>query len=1088
MVRKDNVKNRNENNEVSSLCKVRRIKINYINTVLENDGLYYRLVVDMTPAAKKLSRIMTDESELHRIIQHLHPDGVELEGKYRYFNDIIVLKVGNSNKYMHLVKQGNVERKLEDIGVIEIRVFADSEKNELIKTETFKHFIVNASHIRGQKAFFVNTENGLYDKADEIIRCGIPKNTKVEYISKWTSYYGLQASNSTPVTMPKCVIVKDFESEIKDRVDIVKGIVKNECVRKYKKKPDEYADVKHFHVTNDKQKMVPVCPFDGSGIVDIGMAEQWAKDLGLDYIPGSFQIRLCGVKGCLFVMDIKKYITEMNQGIGIITDIDGENFDYNKQEFNVILTQSMFKYGKFYDEDKKSQQWKREFATVLYGYHRTFNICSYAVKYEDLNNTMLCAYQPLQGLSDLAKIDGAIQEICTPTANILKEMHSDIERFLFYIGIQDPDEVQKVSIPPYYQALYYNHSLANDAYVGDKIKNSLQAAVERSYTGKLYLDGNYTVVGSDPFALLQWSFTLDKGRVTGLLGANEIYSNYWNHNNVDKVNVWRNPHIYREHWIGTCINNLEVNKWFQYLPSNTIVSTWDTNLLRMNSADTDGDIIATINNRVLRKEVQRILDNGEANTIYPALDFDLHKPMEEYTEISDIKAQIISENNGFKNDIGGCTNKITALWGVEQDTVTQDYIKVMSVVDSLVIDFPKTGQKTEIPQEIKKHIKENDIKKQEFEMYLPANKELRRKEEKRRKREKSLFSHDPCTVNNICWYMKRQLEGKVRRDYDVPDFDFMTLLYTKDNSIMQRDIYKDVVRKMITFYKYQETINTEKREDKCSYSQKKENYSALYKSFYDSCRNDFLILKDKGKNVSKDIIIDCCILCCYTDRYFINKLTVFNLLWNMFPEELIQRSKGNFRRRKYNQQQLDAFAEMVNKKLKQSICRFRNENEKMRLNRLKEIPCLQPVKNKKGEEINIGDIIIYKDSISAIKRLIPTSEDDYINKRKLFYVLYVMQKKVAALSGKENQYIPFQEKSEVRINYSIIAEILGMDGKKVKCLMNWLEKRGLIDINPFKKGLEVYRGVDVGADTTITYYNGSNYLSAFKLMNRYLSR
>ena len=78
---------------MSSLCKVRRIKINYINTVIENDGKYYKLVVDMTPAAKKLSRIMTDESELHRIIQHLHPEGVELEGKYRYFNDIIVLKV-----------------------------------------------------------------------------------------------------------------------------------------------------------------------------------------------------------------------------------------------------------------------------------------------------------------------------------------------------------------------------------------------------------------------------------------------------------------------------------------------------------------------------------------------------------------------------------------------------------------------------------------------------------------------------------------------------------------------------------------------------------------------------------------------------------------------------------------------------------------------------------------------------------------------------------------------------------------------------------------------------------------------------------
>lgn len=1077
----------NNDAKISNFCKVRRVKINYVNTVIEDDGKYYKLVVDMTPAAKKLSRIMTEESELHRIIQYLHPEGVELEGKYRYFNDIIVLKVGNSNKYMHLIKQGKVERNLSDIGIIEIRVFADKEKTELIRTEIFKHLIVNASHIRGQKAFFINTEDGLYDKTDQIIRCGIPQNTKVEYISKWTSYYGLQASNSIPVTMPKCVIIRDFETKIRDNVDIVKGTVKNECIKKYKKKPDEYADVKHFEVINGKQKDIPVCPFDGMGLVDISLAKQWAKDLGLAYIPGSFQVRLCGVKGCLFVMDIGRYITIINNGVSTLTDIDGEIFDYNKKEFNVILTYSMFKYGKFYNERKKSEQWRKEFASDLYGYHRTFNICSYAVKYENMNDTMLCAYQPLQSLHKLAKNDKGIEDICDPTVKILKDMHSDIDKFLYYIGIQDPDDISKISVPPYYQALYYNHSLANDPYVADKIKNSLQSAVERSYTGKLYLNGNYTVVGSDPFALLQWAFTLEVGKVTGLLGKDEIYSNYWNKRNISEVNVWRNPHIFTEHWIGTCINNPEVNEWFQYLPSNTIVSVWDTNLLRMNSADTDGDIIATVDNTVLREEVKRVLKNGEANTIYPDLDFNLHKPIEEYTEIGDIKAQIISENNGFKNNIGDCTNRITALWGVKQDNITQDYIKIMSVVDSLVIDFPKTSQKTDTPSDIKDYIKENDIKKQEFEMYLPANKELRRKEEKRKKEANSFFSHDPCTLNKICWYMKGKLE-KVGCNYAVPEFDFNTFLSTRDNAICQRDVYKKVVHKMKIFHNYQEVINIEKREDKSSYNQKKESYSALYKSFYDSCRNDILLIGDNGKHVSKEIIIDCCILCCYTDRYFVNKKSVFNLLWNMFPEELVQRAKGNLRRKSYTQEQLNKFAEMVGRKLRCSIHQFENENEKRRLNKLKEILCLQPVRNEKGEIVRTGNIIIYKDNVSAIKKIIPTCEDKYIIKRKLLYILYVMQKRVVSLLGKTNQYVPFLAKSETKINYSVLAEILGIDNKEVKKLLGWLEEMGLIKINPLKRALEVCIDIDTDIDTTIVYYNGDNYLSAFRLMNRYLKR
>lgn len=1067
---------------MSSLCKVRRIKINYINTVIENDGKYYKLVVDMTPAAKKLSRIMTDESELHRIIQHLHPEGVEVEGKYRYFNDIIVLKVGNSNKYIHLIKQGKIERKLEDIGTIEIRTFADKDKNELIKTEIFKHFIVNASHIRGQKAFFVNTENGIYDKADEIIRCGIPADTKVEYISKWTSYYGLQASNSTPVTMPKCVIINDFEPDIEDRVDIVNGTIRNECIKSYKskKKPDVYADVKHFDVVNNKNKKIKTCPWDGMGICDISIAKQWAKDLGLNYIPGSFQVRLCGVKGCLFVMDIGKYVHEENDGSGKIKDVDGEIFDFNEQEFNVILTNSMFKYGKFYNEKKKSQQWKKEFFTVLYGYLRTFNICSYAVNCDDMNDMMLCAYQPLQSLSDMASDDNSIESICNPTISILTDMYKDIDKFLFYIGIQDPDDAKKVSVPPYYQALYYNQSLAKDKYVREKIEKSLLAATERSYTGKLYLEGNYTVVGSDPFALLQWAFSHDESKVTGLLQRDEIYSNYWNKKGIDTVNVWRNPHIYREHWIGNCVDNQKVNEWFKYLHSNTIVSIWDTNLLRMNSADTDGDIVATVNNEVLRKEVKKVLENGEANTIYPNLDFNLHKPVDEYVEIGNIKEQIISENNGFKNDIGNCTNKITAIWGATQNEITQDYLKIMSVVDSLVIDFPKTSQKTETPSNIARYIKENNIKKQEFEMYLPANKKLRKKEEMRKEGEVSFFNHDPCTVNKICWYIQREMKEKVS-DYDVPDFDFKTFLYSKDNSIFKRDIYKQVADKMKTFYKYQEIINIEKRNDQSNYSQKKETYSALYKSFYDSCRNDFLALMDNEKPVSKDIIIDCCILTCYTDEYFLNKISVFNLLWNMFPEELIQRAKGNFRKRQYTQEQIDTFAETINKKLKYSMSQFKNENEKRRLNRLKEIPCLQPIDN-------MGNIIIYRDNISGIKELIPTSEEKYIAKRKALYILYVMQKRIRSLSGKTNIGVPFQEKSENRVNYSIVAEILGTGVRETKLLLNCLEEEGYIHIDTAKKEMKVLIDVDTNVDTTVVYYEGTKYLSAFRLMNRYLNR
>lgn len=1042
---------------MSNLCKVRRVKIKNISTVVTNKDGTYELIVDFTPAAMKLSRIMTDESELHRIIQHLNPSGVDLEGKYRYFSDIIVLRVGRSNKYKYLLERGMIKRDKESVGTIIVRTYADWEKKTVVKKEIFKHLIVNASHIRGQKAIFINTANGLYDKVDEILRCGIPNDTLVKYISKWTSYYGLQASNSTPVTMPKCIIIKDLNLSILDRVDIVKGSIKQ--------------GEKHFDVIDNQKENIPTCPFDGMGICDISIAERWSEDLGLDYIPGSFQIRLCGVKGCLFVMDVKKYITEANNSNSKMTDVDGTTFDYLSDEINVILTESMFKYGKFYNEERKAAQWQREFDRELYGYNRTFNICSFAPK--KLGDEMLAAYQPLQSLPKLKRIS----ELCNPTVQILKKMHTDIDKFLYYVGIKDYDDehgnLNSASVPPYYQALYYNHSLVNDKYVRSKIENSLLKMIERSYTGKLYLKGNYTVVGSDPYALLQWAFSLDEDRVTGLLKQDEIYSHYWNNKSKKSVNVWRNPHIFTEHWIGSCVNNDEVNKWFKYLPTNTVVSIWDTNLLRMNSADCDGDIIATVDNDILCEEVARVLKNGEANTIYPDLKgFDISRDENTYSRIDDIQGQIVSEINGFKNDIGSCTNKISALWAVSD---TQKYLKIMSVVDSLIIDFPKTSEKTDIPRDIEKYIKDNNVKKQKFMMYLPNNRKQREKEERRKSNEPALFSDDNCTMNRICNYMEKELSN-VEARYNESEFDYKSLFVTVDSKLKYRPLYKDVSVLMKKFFRYQERINQERREDQ-EYSDKNKDYKALYTSFYSSCRDSLL-----KKHYSKNAIIDCCILCCYTEEYYKDKLSSYDLLWNMFPKELIQRAKGNCRNKGYTQRQIDAFNKSVEKHLEYATRQLKKHKEEKRMNRIKNIKCLQGA----GKEFNI-----YKDEISLIKRAISTKTENYIRRRQLLYVLYVIEKKMVALEKyKDKKYegIPYKQNSPNTINNSILAEILGIDDKKVKTDIQWLQKNGLCDVSDDKIILNTDSFLENEIDKSVIYYQGESYISAFKLKNRYLSR
>ena len=149
----------------------------------------------------------------------------------------------------------------------------------------------------------------------------------------------------------------------------------------------------------------------------------------------------------------------------------------------------MFKYKKFYNEKDKVAQWKREFHKPVYGYERTFNICSFASKPENLKDELLTAYQPLQTLDELLCMGGEEQlqrldSLCGRTVETVKSMHSDISSFLKYIGVDEDGEVNRESVKPYYRALAENHSLCNDKYIRMKMERTLKTIKEKTYVGK----------------------------------------------------------------------------------------------------------------------------------------------------------------------------------------------------------------------------------------------------------------------------------------------------------------------------------------------------------------------------------------------------------------------------------------------------------------------------------------------------------------------------------------------------------------------------------------------------------------------------
>ena len=455
----------------------------------------------------------------------------------------------------------------------------------------YKRIIVSSSHSRTQKAMLV-AEN-IWDKAMEILLCGISTDTEYRFMSKWNSYIGLAATDSIPVSMPNIVVVDDKEIRMKAKVDVVREIDTR----------DENGNIhRKFTVFHDKVKRIPTNLFDGAGIVTVKKAKEWSKELNLDYIPASFQFRCIPcLKGKLYVMPVEEFAEKYN--VRKIMDISGKEWDLFDDKIDCILTKSQFKFHDLYDS---VQEWRSEFDKQVHGYKRTFNISEYDVSYSELKDTTVMAYQPLQTLH---LDENGIKKLCASTVNSYMGACSSVEGFLKFRGICDKDdkdsEVEWSKFPSYYHAMYYNHSLFHDDFIKKKIRQDLNSTKERAYTGKITVRGNYQTLTPDLFALMQHIFGLE---VTGLLKYNQIYSNYWNHylEGTPWVDIIRSSHIAMEHSPAQVVTSGAMEKWFLYQKTGIIVGiSGNTIALKANSADFDGDHVLTVNDPVICKAAIR---------------------------------------------------------------------------------------------------------------------------------------------------------------------------------------------------------------------------------------------------------------------------------------------------------------------------------------------------------------------------------------------------------------------------------------------------------------------------------------------------
>lgn len=447
--------------------------------------------------------------------------------------------------------------------------------------------------------------------------------TKPIIPAKFEAYRALVATQSHPVSMPKGVIVvKDIQTTFKDEVIYVDGSKGGRPTCDY---------IKDYEVVLNAN--------DGYGLCSPELMRRWSLEVqetedDLDtYICGGVCLRNSFLKGMVFPFDLIKFAEEVAHTYEVV-DIWGYSHDI--REVELVLTESMLKLWFAYSSiDDYLQKCEDN------GY--TFAICK--VNDRVLDEVRELNYQYLQSYN-LSNED--IVELCQPTIDWIKKCnYEDYDSMLEFLGVANR-EANEGDLD-YVQALKANKQMMYDSFVLYKLNRLLKKIKDNAKIGKLKCEGNYQIIGIDPYALAQGIFGL---KITGILKKGEVYSSYWIDKGVEEVVLYRSPMTSHNNIRKVTISySEECKKWFKYMRNVMMLNCWDTITMALNGADCDGDTVFSTNNPVL-------LRNTKSLPAICCVQQSCEKQIitEELLQLANI--------NGFGNEVGTVTNRVTSMFDV----------------------------------------------------------------------------------------------------------------------------------------------------------------------------------------------------------------------------------------------------------------------------------------------------------------------------------------------------------------------------------------------------------------------------------------
>ena len=496
-------------------------------------------------------------------------------------------------------------------------VIMDSEKdydraNQGFKINGFKYRRLLGTNGGVKKSTITYVSDRVYEEIVRRMDNGRNKNKPV-IPAKLEAYQALICSSSTPVAMPRILIVKDCVVHFQEDVIKISDEQEGEPI-----------------LTTEKDYLVKYCDSDGYGL----MSPEYSRKINQGQIISGVNTRFAWTKGMLFTFDFIEFAKKKNGEQYFVQDAWGQWRDV--RNYDVILTTSMVKLWDFYES-------LEHFIDCCNENHYQFSVSkTMPQKLEHVRNGN---YQFLQTYDFT---DEELLKLRKPTIDEITDVLGNDWRktIVFLKGMFLNDDTIEQTDNNFMKAIMIDPRVLEDPFVIRKIRTMIQKRIYIASKGSIQLSGNFSVISGDLFSLAQSIFGLP---VTGLLKSGQVYHKYWIDRQAEEIVLFRAPM--------TCHNNIqkrsvvhneEMDFWYQYNTTGLILNSWDTTCDALNGADKDSDMFFTTDNPILLKNTMNA----------PTIECIQRKA----DKIIPTEQDLINANKlAFGDEIGTTTNRITTM-------------------------------------------------------------------------------------------------------------------------------------------------------------------------------------------------------------------------------------------------------------------------------------------------------------------------------------------------------------------------------------------------------------------------------------------